>query len=236
MILLCILFFLAVVQIYVHWFASQRRRGGKKRFVGTAVLWLIVFLIPSWSLPPDSPDTTAQKEAEYPAWLVYYNQTDPRWAEERYGQTDLIKETGCGPTVLAMAVSSLTETEINPKEMADWASEHGYCSPGSGSYHTLIADGLVQFGLTCTPSDDAQTVRQALQDGFPVIVLMGEGHFTGGGHFLLLCDIDEAQTVFVDDPKSTVNTEKRWAFDLIAGEAKTSPTTGGAYWIIEKQV
>lgn len=56
----------------------------------------------------------------------------------------------------------------------------------------------------------------------------GEGHFTGGGHFLLLCNIDARNEVFVADPKSVENTEKLWPLDTILAEAKTSPTTNGA--------
>ncbi|WP_283122731.1 C39 family peptidase [Anaerotignum lactatifermentans] len=171
-----------------------------------------------------------------PDWLVYYNQTDERWAHELYGEVDYIEEAGCGPTVLSMAVSSLTDTQVSPKEMADWAAENGYCAPGSGSYHTLIADGLKHFELECATTNDGAEVQKALQAGYPVIALMGEGHFTGGGHFILLCNIDARNEVFVADPKSVENTEKLWPLDTILAEAKISPTTNGAYWIIRQQV
>ena len=43
--------------------------------------------------------------------LIYYDQTASRWAEEPYG-SDTIGRYGCGPTVMAMVVSTLTQTSI----------------------------------------------------------------------------------------------------------------------------
>ena len=54
--------------------------------------------------------------------LTYYNQSDTRWAEYLYGGQDPLKKYGCGPTVLAMIVSSFTNQTLLPPEMADWAA------------------------------------------------------------------------------------------------------------------
>ena len=251
-VILGILFFLTMVQIYFQIFSPRRRKNGWRRTLIYCGLMFVIFLIPSLAAAPVSPDsvtisksaapvspdsvTISKSAAHVPDWLVYYNQTDERWANELYGEVDYMEEAGCGPTVLAMAVSSLTDTQVSPKEMADWAAENGYCAPGSGSYHTLIADGLKHFGLECATTNNGAEVQKALKAGYPVIALMGEGHFTGGGHFLLLCNIDARGEVFVADPKSVENTEKLWPLDTILAEAKTSPTTNGAYWIIRQQV
>ena len=165
--------------------------------------------------------------------IVYYNQEDPRWGEKTYGPVDKIRDTGCGPTVLAMAVSSFTKNEMNPKEMCDWAYVNGYCSVGSGSYHTLIGEGLEHFGLKTTVTNSGRKVKAALQEGKTVIVLMGEGHFTSGGHFILLCEMDEEGNVTVADPKSAERTKQKWDFNIITAEAKMSPAAGGAFWILD---
>jgi len=177
--------------------------------------------------------------AEYPDFvgsknqIIYYNQEDPRWGEDTYGPVDKIKDAGCGPTVLAMAVSSFTENQMNPKEMCDWAYLNGYCSVGSGSYHTLIGQGLGYFGIKTTVTNNRREVEAALENGKPVIALMGEGHFTSGGHFILLCEIDDDGKVTVADPKSAERTAQKWNFDIITEEAKMSPVSGGAFWILE---
>lgn len=165
--------------------------------------------------------------------IIYYNQEDPRWGKKTYGPVDKIADAGCGPTVLAMAVSSLTENEIDPEEMCRWAYINGYCSVGSGSYHSLIAEGLEHFGIKTNVTNRSSEVEKALKEEKPVIALMGEGHFTSGGHFILLCEMDENGRVTVADPKSVERTEKKWEFEIIAEEAKTSPAAGGAFWILE---
>jgi len=47
----------------------------------------------------------------------YYNQLDDRWKDEPYGKQGTIGSSGCGPTSLAMAVSSLTTQTIDPVQM-----------------------------------------------------------------------------------------------------------------------
>lgn len=234
-----ILFFLTMVQIYFQVFSPRRRKNGWRRTLIYCGLMFVIFLIPSLAPAPVQPDSrtiVSSETVHVPDWLVYYNQMDERWAKELYGEVDYMEEAGCGPTVLAMAVSSLTDTQVNPKEAADWAAENGYCAVGAGSYHTLIADGLAHYGLECTTTNDGAEVQKALQAGYPVIALMGEGHFTGSGHFILLCNIDARNQIFVADPKSVENTETLWDLEVILAEAKTSPTTNGAYWIIRQQV
>ena len=57
--------------------------------------------------------------------VVYFNQLDERYASKPYG-TDDIGGYGCGPTAMAIVVSSLTEETVDPVEMAKWSYEHGY--------------------------------------------------------------------------------------------------------------
>ena len=60
--------------------------------------------------------------------VVYYNQLDKRYASKPYG-TDDIGTYGCGPTCMAIVVSSLTNMTVGPVEMALCAYENGYwCS------------------------------------------------------------------------------------------------------------
>ena len=69
--------------------------------------------------------------------VVYYNQLDERWADLPYG-TDNIGGYGCGPTSMAIVVSSLTDQTVDPPTMAEWAYQNGYWCSGNGSYHSLI--------------------------------------------------------------------------------------------------
>lgn len=69
--------------------------------------------------------------------VIYFNQLDERYVNQPYG-TDHIGGYGCGPTSMAIVVSSLTSETVDPVQMARWAYEHGYWCSKSGSYHTLI--------------------------------------------------------------------------------------------------
>lgn len=61
--------------------------------------------------------------------VVYYNQLDERWKYSPYG-TDTIGGYACGPTAMAIVISSLTSETIDPPHMAQWAYEHGYVEAG----------------------------------------------------------------------------------------------------------
>lgn len=72
--------------------------------------------------------------------VVYYNQLDERWKNEPYG-TDNIGGYACGPTAMAIVVSSLTSDTVDPPHMAQWAYENGQSPPGvfliGGKKHCL---------------------------------------------------------------------------------------------------
>ena len=78
--------------------------------------------------------------------VVYFNQLDQRYANQPYG-TDNIGGYGCGPTSMAIVVSSLTSTIVDPIEMAKWAYEHGGWCKGQGSYHSFIPTAAKAWGL-----------------------------------------------------------------------------------------
>lgn len=227
--ILLIIFLLITTQIY-HFIFKKRKFGAFIRLILYTTIF-IVFLKVSGTANPLSLLTF--EKSELPEGFIYYSQTDENWGNEYYGTSDLIKDTGCGPTVTAMVISSLTDTQINPKEMADWSYNNGYYSESSGSYHTLIGAALENFGLSYTITNSSDDVKSALYEGKYVIALMGNGHFTKSGHFLILCGINENGKVTIADPNSIKNTERLWNFETIASETKYSTTIGGSYWIIE---
>ena len=49
--------------------------------------------------------------------VVYFNQGDPQWRDKPFG-TDYIGKYACGPTVMAMIVSTLTDTDTDPEKMS----------------------------------------------------------------------------------------------------------------------
>ena len=168
--------------------------------------------------------------------VVYYNQADTRWKDISYGRTGTIGRSGCGPTSLSIVVSSLTDKKVDPVQMSKWAYENGYYCEGVGSYHTLIPDGAKNFGLKvegCT-INEPQKIVDALAEGKLIIAIMSKGHFTNGGHFIVLRGVTSDKKILVADPVSQNRSEEKWDLSIILNEANKGADAGGPFWIISK--
>lgn len=164
--------------------------------------------------------------------VVYYNQLDERYAGKPYG-TDHIGGYGCGPTSMAMVVSSLSGETVDPEHMAQWAYENGYWCKGSGSYHALIPGAAAHWGLAvsgCSASEP-QRILDALADGKLVVAIMSKGHFTSGGHFIVLRGVKDGK-ILVADPASYKRSGQLWELSIILNEASRRAGAGGPFWII----
>lgn len=166
--------------------------------------------------------------------LTYYNQSDVRWADYLYGGQDPLHTYGCGPTALAMIVSSFTSSSYTPSDMAAWAAEHGYWSAGHGTKHEFIPECAEAFGFKAAPFTDysVESVLSALSGGNILIALMGPGHFTEGGHFIIIADYWSGTQVRIADPVSLENTQQPWDLQLILNELSTRAQAGGPVWSI----
>lgn len=164
--------------------------------------------------------------------VVYFNQLDERYAGQPYG-TDNIGGYGCGPTSMAIVVSSLTDDTVDPVEMAEWSYENGYWCKSSGSYHALIPAAAEAWELPvsgCTTSEP-QRILDALADGKLVVAIMAKGHFTSSGHFIVLRGVENGQ-IKVADPASYKRSEQLWDLSIILNEASRRAGAGGPFWII----
>lgn len=168
--------------------------------------------------------------------VVYYNQLDSRWADIMYGTSSTIGEGGCGPTALAIIVSTLTGVNHDPVEMAEWAVKNGYRCEGNGSYHSIIPEGAKAFGLKVegATAKDAAKIAEALAGGKLVGVIMSKGHFTSSGHFIVLRGITADGKILVADPASKSRSEQEWDFSIILNEACKGAGAGGPFWIVSR--
>lgn len=165
--------------------------------------------------------------------LTYYNQLDERWANEMYGKTDTIGVAGCGPTALAIAISNLTGEETDPVEVAEWSYENGYVCEGSGSYISLIPNAAEHFGLSVEKlgKSSAEEIKQHLEDGKMIIAIMGAGHFTNTGHFIVLRGVTDDGKILVADPVSYNRSTQEWDVSTILKEVKNAGS-GGPFWTL----
>ncbi len=163
--------------------------------------------------------------------LVYYNQGEEPWASGKYGP-DSISGYGCGPTAMAMIVSSLSGELVNPIEMAQLAYEAGYCAPGSGSYLSIVEGIAERFGLTIEEWEVStpQSLYHALVSGHMFVALMGKGHFTNSGHFIVLRGVTLNGKILVGDPNSRDRSLIAWDPELILSELSSNHANGGPLW------
>ena len=95
-------------------------------------------------------------------------------------------------------------------------------------YRAAKAWGLNVEG--CTASEP-QRILDALSDGKLVVAIMTKGHFTSGGHFIVLRGVQDGQ-ILVADPASYRRSEKLWDLSIILNEASKRAGAGGPFWLI----
>lgn len=169
--------------------------------------------------------------------VVYYNQTDEARSEQMYG-TDPLSTHGCGPTAMAMAVSSLTEETVDPADMAQLCVEQGWWCKNHGSYLSIVQGAAEACGLTCESLDpdtlDEDDFYFRLSAGDIAVALMTKGHFTKGGHFILLRGTTLSGEILVADPASRDRSLIPWDLSLILDELSPSRHDGAPLWILSK--
>ena len=165
--------------------------------------------------------------------MVYYNQREAPWASMPYG-SDPIGGYGCGPTAMAMVVSSLTDQIVDPGQMASWAAQQGYWAPRSGSYYTLIEGAASTYGLDAKSWEigTAEELCAELAQGKIFVALMTKGHFTNSGHFIVLRGGTLEGKILVADPNSRERSLAAWEPQLILDELSPARYAGAPIWEI----
>ena len=67
-----------------------------------------------------------------------------------------------------------------------------------------------------------------------LVALMGPGHFTKGGHFILLRGVTLTGTLLVADPNSVERSLAEWEPQLILDELSSSTNNGAPLWVLSK--
>ena len=161
-------------------------------------------------------DLTELNEERIPLLM----QWDDRWGYYKYGD-NVMGLTGCGPTCLSMVDSFLKQDpKLTPIYMADYAIRNGYCVSGSGTSWNFMSDGAREFGLQVQEIPLMKNrVYQYLQEGNPIICIMGPGEFTDNGHFIVLTEIEEGK-IKINDPNSKSHSNSLWEFEEIESQIR----------------
>lgn len=173
---------------------------------------------------------------------VSYMQCDKRWGKIDYsvkGESTNICESGCGPTAMAMALSTFLKREILPPELCKWSLEHGHKALRQGTYYAFFkpcgeAYGVKTYQLNWKNLRKNRSIekgyhRRVLEElsrGNYVIACMGPGNWTNGGHFILLYGV-AGDTAYVNDPNSTNKNRTQGSWERLKKEVKY-------YFIVER--
>lgn len=168
--------------------------------------------------------------------MIYYNQGDKRWGDYLYGGADPMKKYGCGPTTVAMIISSFSPQgdSLTPIDMANWAAANGGYASQSGSYHSIIPRSLSSFGLHVQGVElySEKAAAELLRSGHILVALMGEGALTKNGHFIIITKILDNGNVYIADPNSFKNSTKEWNLAQLMNELKGAYDSGGPLWAV----
>lgn len=151
--------------------------------------------------------------------IPYFAQWDARWGYCRYGD-GLVGWTGCGPTALSMVAMGLTgDGTLTPAYVANFAINEGFCVAGDGTAWTLFSQGAEKLGLHAKELILWEpTIREELEAGRPIICIMGPGHFTTTGHYIVIVSCnDEGFQVY--DPYRPSN-NRTWTYGEIKDEIR----------------
>lgn len=175
--------------------------------------------------------------------VIYYNQGDVKWGDTTYGECyksdgtgDKMATHGCGPTALAMVLSSILESQITPDKVAAWAYKSGYWIKDSGSMHAMMRSGAAHWGIetySINPfEEDKTTLKAELEKGNLMIAIMGEGDFTKYGHFIVIRGY-ENRKILVADPYNYDKSLKEWDISVLWEQCKGVNDTGAPLWVFE---
>ena len=78
--------------------------------------------------------------------MVYYEQDGAKYNKVPYGSNTLGTH-GCGPTCMAMVVSTFSNVIVEPDEMGRWAVEKGYYVKNVGTAYGLMTAAAKKYGF-----------------------------------------------------------------------------------------
>lgn len=163
-------------------------------------------------------DSLTEKELKAKCPLLL--QWDSRWGYNTYGDSSCIAVSGCGPTALAMAVVALTDEEVTPAEVAQYAMDHNYYLKGTGTLWKLMTDGAAHYGLNSEKIGiNQKEMEDALDYGAILVLSVKKGDFTNIGHFIVVYGYDE-NGFKVNDPFCKYKSSLQWSYEQLSKQTK----------------
>jgi hypothetical protein len=143
-----------------------------------------------------------------PGNFVYYSQVDPRWASVPYSfksgcGSKTIGSSGCGPTSVAMVISTFTGSAITPPKIVEQFGAT-YQMNECGTAWGMFGAAAKAYGLKSADlGRDKTRIINALKSG-SLILAGGEGAapYSKSGHIVVFKGIDASGNIIVANPGS----------------------------------
>ena len=141
--------------------------------------------------------------------------------QESYGYGTTIASSGCGPTAMAMVLTKMTGKKVTPVETANWSLKNGYRIKDNGTAWAYFGAIAPQYGINCQQmSVTKSNIIDNLKAGKMLIMVVGPGHFTKGGHYIVLRGITEDGRIIVADPNSESRSQQTWDISVFLNEGR----------------
>lgn len=184
-------------------------------------------------------EDAAYGNASYDGNVIFYDQSN--YKSSFCGRDTSIAAAGCGVTSTAIIISTFTgNKEYDPVYFSNMARSTGDCGEDiSGTNTSFFKKAAQKFNFAyerVTKQNAARVIELLKQGNAMVIAHMGSGHFTNGGHYIVLSGVNDKGQVYVLDPnnknnKSGKGTGNGW-YDFNSIIVKESKT--GFYAIIKR--
>lgn len=163
--------------------------------------------------------------------VVYYNQGEEPWASVSYGSST-IRSAGCGPTALAIVISTLTGERVTPEMTAQYAVSHGEYVSGQGTSHSFPGHAAQNWGLTVerVKREEIDRVADSLKKGKLAVVICAENTISKSGHYIVLTGMTGDGYFTIADPGSRNRTGNVYSPSTIRSYARN--LGDGSIWII----
>ncbi len=176
-------------------------------------------------------ESSKNSTSNYANGIVRYYQGD--YSNVPYaGGGHTLGTSGCGPTAFAMVASTISGTEITPKDAIAWCG-NAYVM-GGGTSGDFFEAATEHFNLNCTVTrkNNIDEVVEDIRNGALVISHQAPGLFTQRGHYIVLYSVDSNDGIRVQDPNKN-NAVTKGYNDRIFTKAEIS-AAGSTYWVFMK--
>lgn len=163
------------------------------------------------SIPTQSSSSTSSlSDAGFPQGdYVYYSQCHGKYDNYPLTPSCSLCHAGCGPTTVAMILSSLVDKKYTPPVVAEEYRDNGsqmcgtemYIAKNVISHHGLkTSDYIVASGGGLDAKAVVDDFRGYLKNGWTIMVLAYYKPGGGGGHYFWVTDIDAQGNIKAYDP------------------------------------